>query len=180
MWEGEPVGVDQKRPLVGFALVAVLCAILMTVSVGRGWADIFEPGRPIAAAALGGPADRAQAPTPQPGALHDDDAAITIPVELSAQPLGVAVGSLVSRTSGATSGVESRTAESPTTLQTTLRVSMADRQADKAAVKAARKADKAARKADKAAAKAARKAQKAAAKAERKARKAAEKAARKG
>src|SRR5918994_1057480 len=111
MWEGEPVGVDQKRPLVGFALVAVLCAVLMTVSVGRGWADIFQPGKPIAAPALDGRAD-APAQAPRPSAL-EDDAEISIPVELSAQPLGVAVGSPVSVTSLAGSDVSSASPSTP-------------------------------------------------------------------
>src|SRR5688500_12159115 len=106
MWEGEPVGVDQKRPLVGFAFVAVLCALLMTISVGRGWADIFQPGKPIAAAALGGPADGEPAPVTQPSA-REDDAEISVPVELSAQPLGVSVGAPVATESVATSGARS-------------------------------------------------------------------------
>ena len=55
MWEGDPVGVDPKRPLVGFALVAVLCAVLMSVSVGKGYSfDLFQPGKPIASSVGGG------------------------------------------------------------------------------------------------------------------------------
>lgn len=164
------MGVDQKRPLVGFAFVAVLCAVLMTVSVGRGWSDVFQPGKPIAAAAPGGRVDHAPARTPQPGA-SEEAAEISIPVELSAQPLGVAVGSPAVRTS---SGADSSTAGPPTTLTTTPRadrkvarqVERADRkavgQAGKAERKAARQADKAERKAARAAEKVARKAAKAA------------------
>src|SRR5688572_20791318 len=133
MWEGEPVGVDQKRPLVGFALVAVLCAVLMTASVGRGFGDVFQPGKPIAAAAIGGRLDRAPAPTPQPSELADP-AEISIPVELSAQPLGVAVGSPVARKSVATSGADStsaatsrsRTTESRSSLRISPRATKAD------------------------------------------------------
>ena len=89
MWEGEPVGIDQKRPLAGFALVAVLCAVLMTLSVARGWGlDIFHPGRPIAAA---GQADAAPHVRRHP-APTTDPAPVSIPTELSTQPLGVATG----------------------------------------------------------------------------------------
>ena len=160
MWEGEPVGVDQKRPLVGFAFVAVLCAILMTVSVGRGWADIFQPGKPIAAAALGGPADGEPATVTQPSALADD-AEISIPVELSAQPLGVSVGAPVSTETVATSGSRStagsgstsrsRTTESLASLRIAARETAADRTAARqgkvADRKAARQAEKVDRKA---------------------------------
>ena len=90
MWEGDPVGVDQKRPLVGFALVAVLCAVLMFVSVGRGFglSDFVHPGRPIAAPVEHTPAERPAGP-----ARQDGPAAIpaAIPAELSAQPLAAVV-----------------------------------------------------------------------------------------
>lgn len=185
------MGVDQKRPLVGFAFVAVLCAVLMTVSVGRGWSDVFQPGKPIAAAAPGGRVDHAPARTPQPGA-SEETAEISIPVELSAQPLGVAVGSPASRTASGTSGADSSTAGSPTTLTTTPRadrkvarqVERADRkaarQAGKADRKAARQTGSTLRKSARQADKADRKAAQAAEKAARKAAKAAEKAARRG
>ena len=91
MWEGEPVGVDQKRPLAGFALVAVLCAVLMTLSVSRGWSlDLIHPGRPIVTAgqAEKAPHDRRAA---EPTA---DVTTVSIPVELSAQPLGAASGAV--------------------------------------------------------------------------------------
>src|SRR5215213_1704045 len=85
MWEGEPVRVDPKRPLVGFALVAVLCAVLMTLSVARGSAsfDLVHRGRPIAVTLERTPVQR----------VSDAPAASTrveIPVELAPQPIGVA------------------------------------------------------------------------------------------
>ena len=85
MWEGDPVGVDPKRPLVGFALVAVLCAVLMSLSVSRGWsADVFGPGRPIAAPAADDRLDRVPPPAAVPAVP------VTMPAELSTQPLGAA------------------------------------------------------------------------------------------
>jgi hypothetical protein len=165
MWEGEPVGVDQKRPLVGFALVAVLCAVLMTLSVGQGWGmDLFRPGKPIAA-----PAElRHRAPVHADKAQPVAHETVTIPAELSAQPLGVATPQPVS------TRVARATAQSP--------APAAAPQADHAAQRAERKAEKALaklqRKADKAATKAERKAAKTAATAERDAEKAAAAAAR--
>ena len=208
MWEGDPVGVDQKRPLVGFAVVAVLCAVLMGVSIGRGSAitERFGPGRPIAAPAehtLGGPRGDAPVPRPTP---------VAVPAELSAQPLGVAVGSPVVKRQGAGSSSESQTTGSeaavpdPSAAGRTERnaeraaaraarlaglaavradrlaakaAAKAERTADKAAHQAAEKAQRRAEKAQEAAAKAERKAARAAAKAERKAARAAEKAAEK-
>jgi hypothetical protein len=85
MWEGDPVGVDQKRPLVGFALVSVLCAVLMALSVGRGWSlDLFHPGKPIAA-----PDSRVEV-DPEPPARPDGPRVVTIPAELEPQPLAAA------------------------------------------------------------------------------------------
>src|SRR5687768_9920832 len=86
MWEGEPVGVDPKRPLVGFALTAVLCAVLMALSVGgRGWSTgVFEPGRPIAGEVTGDVLERAAVPAAVAAGP------VSIPVELSTQPLGTA------------------------------------------------------------------------------------------
>ncbi|HEY1087992.1 MAG TPA: hypothetical protein VGE37_09865, partial [Archangium sp.] len=74
---------------MGFALVTVLCAVLMTLSVARGWGlDLFHPGRPIAAS---GQADAA--PHARPRAVPTTDPApVSIPTELSTQPLGAAVG----------------------------------------------------------------------------------------
>ena len=171
MWEEEPVGVDPKRPLVGFALVAVLCAVLMTLSVGRGWAlDLFHPGKPIAASAAGGHLDRF-APAVAPPA---EPAQMSIPAELSAQPLGVAAGGPVPAQSVTQQlpAVEDD-AEAATT-ETTL-VGKADRKADQVDRKADRRADKADRKDDRRADKADRTSDKAAQKAQRTADKAAEK-----
>ena len=84
MWEGDPVGVDPKRPLVGFALVAVLCAVLMTLSVGKGWSfDFLQPGKPIASS-VGGHVERAPAPPPDAAARVE----VGFPVQLSTAPLG--------------------------------------------------------------------------------------------
>lgn len=82
MWEAEPVGVDPRRPLVGFALVAVLCAVLMMVTVGRGWGtDVFGPARPLAAPA----ADVRPSSAPTPPAAPTT---VDIQAELSAPLLG--------------------------------------------------------------------------------------------
>ena len=171
MWEEEPVGVDPKRPLVGFALVAVLCAVLMTLSsVGRGWGgELFHPGKPIAAPSAGSHLDRVPSPAPQ----RVQHAEANIPAELSTQPLGVAVGAPAAK-----KAVSRPTVETETVAETTAPDST--RAADKATAKAQRQADKAAakalRQADKAAAKAQRQADKAAAQAQREADKAAEQA----
>ena len=183
MWEGEPVGVDQKRPLVGFALVAVLCAVLMTVSVGRGWGmDIFRPGKPIAA-----PAEvRHRAPVHAAEARSVARQTVTIPAELSAQPLGAAVPEPISkRVARATAqsqpdgqaATQSQAPERQADRATQRAERMATREADKAAAKAEREAEQAAaaaaRDAERAAAEAAREAEKAAAEAAREAEKAA-------
>lgn len=83
MWEGDPVGVDPKRPLVGFALVAVLCAVLMSLSLGRGWSfDLFQPGKPITSS-MG---DRVEwMPASAPDVAEPVE--VGFPVELSTQPL---------------------------------------------------------------------------------------------
>ena len=168
MWEGDPVGVDQKRPLVGFAVVAVLCAVLMGVSIGRGSAitELFGPGRPIAAPAehtLGEPRGDATVPRPTP---------VAVPAELSAQPLGVAVGSPVVKRSGAGSPSDSQATGSETAVPDPSTAGRTEQNAE-------RSAERAARLADLAAASAARLAEKAAAKAERTADKAAHRAAEK-
>jgi hypothetical protein len=168
MWEGDPVGVDQKRPLVGFAVVAVLCAVLMGVSIGRGSAitELFGPGRPIAAPAehtLGEPRGDATVPRPTP---------VAVPAELSAQPLGVAVGSPVVKRSGAGSPSDSQTTGSEPAVPDPSTAGRTEQNVERAAARAARLADLAA-------ASAARLAEKAAAKAERTADKAAHRAAEK-
>jgi len=195
MWEGDPVGVDPKRPLVGFALVAVLCAVLMALSVGRGWGtDVFGPGRPIATPEAGQQLDRVPA-LPAPPL----PSTVSIPAELRAQPLAVALSGPTptqapSPVDGA-AGLQSEADAEVTPETAAMEVEIvagpqAERAADKAGAKAERKAakptakaaratDRAAIKAERKAGKAERKADKAAAKAERKATKAAEKADRK-
>ena len=89
MWEGEPVRLDPKRPFVGFFLVAVLCVVLMALSVGRGWSGVglFHPGKPISAPATGERVDSAPSPTPP----RVEPTGASIPAELSTRPLGVSV-----------------------------------------------------------------------------------------
>ena len=166
MWEGEPVGVDPRRPLLGFVLVAVLCAVLMTISVGRGFGvDLVHPGKPIATPPV-------RTPVEPPADVVVVPASVTLPDGLSADPYAAAVasGGPVPASASEESASESTATESTpdTTVDTEATTSSpkVERKADKAATKAERKADKAAakaeRKADKAAAKAARDAAKAA------------------
>lgn len=168
------MGVDPKRPLVGFALAAVLCAVLMALSVGRGSAslDVLHPGRPIAA-----PAERT--PVEPPAEAPAVAAAVSIPAELSPQPIGVAVTSVrAKRTTSATAAVGSETddvqkaPEKATEKATAKAARKADRAAERVARKARREADRAEKAAEKAVEKAARAADKLA--------RAAVKAARKG
>lgn len=183
MWEGEPVGVDQKRPLAGFALVAVLCAVLMTLSVSRGWGlDLIHPGRPIVSAGQveKSPHDRQQ-PAPTGGS-----AAASVPAELSPQPLGVATGAVahaarsharpvraagrsvsVVRSTGGDEQAEAEPEAEPAAAADPRAERRAEREAAKAARKADREAAKAARKAEHEAAKATRHAEHEAAKAAR-------------
>ena len=178
MWEGEPVGVDPRRPLLGFVLVAVLCAVLMTISVGRGFGvDLVHPGKPIATPPV-------RTPVEPPADVVVVPASVTLPDGLSADPYAVvASGGPVPASASEESASESTATESTpdTTVDTEATTSSprVERKAHRAATKAERKADKAAakaeRKADKAAAKAGRKADKAAAKAARDAAKAARK-----
>ena len=192
MWEGDPVGVDPKRPLVGFALVAVLCAVLMTLSVGKGWSfDFLQPGKPIASS-VGGHVERAPAPSPDAVARVE----VGFPVQLSTAPLGITPAAPVEKqaaakpAAGATEdeGSESATAQveqDPEVAPAT----KADRKAEKSAGRAERKlarlearaerrADRLALKAQRQLQKAERQVEKAAAKAHRQAEKAAEQAAR--
>lgn len=189
MWEGDPVGVDQKRPLVGFALVAVLCAVLMGLSVGQGWGvDIFRPGKPIAVPAEAVHVAPAQVQPREPEM-------VSIPDELSAQPLGVAVPEPLSkRIARATAQSPAPPVPAPATQAPATQAqsdeqdeqaddaasSAPERQADAAAERAERKAHQAELKALRATEKAARKAQreveKAAARAQREAEKAADQA----
>lgn len=177
MWEGEPVGVDPKRPLVGFALVAVLCAVLMTLSVGQGWGvDIFRPGKPIAV-----PVEAVHVAPAQEQPREPET--VSIPDELSAQPLGVAVPEPLSKRI-ARATAQSTSPAPPTQAQPDELADEADaassapeRQADRAAERAERKAHQAALKALRATEKAARKAQREAEKAAARAQREAEKAA---
>ena len=87
MWEGEPVGVDPRRPLLGFVLVAVLCAVLMTISVGRGFGvDLVHPGKPIATPPV-------RTPVEPPADVVVVPASVTLPDGLSADPYAAAVAS---------------------------------------------------------------------------------------
>jgi hypothetical protein len=176
MWEGDPVGVDPKRPLVGFALVAVLCAVLMTLSVGKGWSfDFLQPGRPIASS-VGGHVERA--PVPSPDAAEPVE--VGIPVQLSTAPLGSASAApaktrAAARPATSSAGViqddssgrhassivrTEQTPEVPADARAERQAEKAARHAEKAAEKAARDAEKAARDAEKAAGKAAHDAEK--------------------
>jgi hypothetical protein len=169
MWEGDPVGVDQKRPLVGFALVSVLCAVLMALSVGRGWSvDLFHPGKPIAAP------DSLVEVDSEPPARSDEPRVVAIPAELEPQPLAAAAAARSSAggKGGSVGGSEDRDREDPetaadeteglvgddttnlTSAQTTPETKAA-RQAEKAAARLERLAEQAA---DEAAQKAAEKA----------------------
>ena len=172
MWEGDPVGVDQKRPLVGFALVAVLCAVLMALSVGRGWSvDLFHPGKPIAAPESLGRVDREQP------AHADEPHVVVIPAELAPQPFAAVAphaggkGASVSRSEdrdrdGSETAAEETEGlagdDSTTQTQTVPQAetetgSKAARQAEKAAARLERLAEQAAEQAaEKAAEKAAR------------------------
>jgi hypothetical protein len=180
MWEEEPVGVDPKRPLVGFALVAVLCAVLMTLSVGRGWGgELFHPGKPIANVAAGGHLDRVPSPAPQ----QVEPVEVNIPAELSTQPLCVAVGSPVVKkavSEPAQDATKDTKATNRAADKAERRADKAERKADRAASKAAKAADKAAAKAERSAAKAERDFERLAAKLARTGLKALEKAARQG
>ena len=83
MWEGEPVGVDPRRPLLGFVLVAVLCAVLMTISVGRGFGvDLVHPGKPIATPPV-------RTPVEPPADVVVVPASVTLPDGLSADPYAI-------------------------------------------------------------------------------------------
>ncbi|WP_191280470.1 hypothetical protein [Nocardioides flavus (ex Wang et al. 2016)] len=184
------MGVDQKRPLMGFAFVAVLCAVLMSVSVERGFGldDLVQPGKPIAAP----DEPRAAAPTVD---VVAEESPVSIPAELSTQPLALIVAAAPpsapaaevtgdGRSASAGSEQSTQSSAGPSTGRPvgTDDPSKAARKADREAAKAARKADreaaKAARKADRQAAKAARTAERQAAKAARKAEREAAKAAR--
>jgi hypothetical protein len=158
MWEGEPVGVDPRRPIVGFVLVAVLCAVLMAMSVGRGFGvDLIRPGKPISS-----PPARAQAEPPAGAPAAQPT--VSIPDELSSQPYAV-VGS------GGTEETDAQQTEAQSEPTTDRAVTRAERKAAleriRDAVKAQREADREAAKAERDAAKADRGAAKDAAKAGR-------------
>ena len=183
MWEGEPVRVDPKRPLVGFALVAVLCVVLMGLSVGRGYsADLFHQGRPISPSAT---ADRHVDRAPAPARAAAPDAGPVAPPAQSArgvlapEAIGVESGSgsvtsVVSRSSVVAEAEDDHESADEDADETTVEDDAADEAAQDDT--SAHHADKAQHKADKSAAKADRKSHHAAAKAERKADRAADKA----
>ena len=148
MWEGDPVRVDPKRPLLGFALVAVLCAVLMSLSVSRGWGfDLFKPGKPIASS-MGGHGERVPAPAPDAAELVE----VGFPVELSTQPLAaqppvpakkaVAKSSRPAKPSTAAPTADQQGVVESTTPDTS------GRSADRAAARAARQAERSAARAE--------------------------------
>jgi hypothetical protein len=174
MWEGDPVGVDQKRPLVGFALVSVLCAVLMGLSIGKSSGiDIFKPARPIAA-----PAEHRAHEPARTSEREQQPRVVSLPAELSPQPVGSASGSLVVQRDDESSTTSLEVEETREVEESSEKG--AGKAVEKAAAKAEKAADRAAAKAERDAAKAARKAEheatKAAAKAEREAAKAAREA----
>ena len=184
MWEGDPVGVDPKRPLLGFALVAVLCVVLMSLSVGRGWSfDFLQPGKPIASS-MGGHVER----VPAPARDAAEPVEVGFPVELSTQPLAVPphAGKAVAKKAKA----EREPAEPATTSDDTVvadqapddATDRAEARAERAAARAERKLARlearAQRKADRAALHLQRQVEKSVARAEREALEAAEQAAR--
>jgi hypothetical protein len=178
MWEGDPVGVDQKRPLVGFALVAVLCAVLMSLSVGRGFGldDLVQPGKPIAAPVEHRPA----APAVE---VVVEEAPVSIPAELSTQPLAAIVAAggpapAEEQTADATeqttetagsSGEQTTVVESSDTKDATKTDDRPAREAEREAARAVRQAEReaarAVRQAEREAARAARQAEREAAEA---------------
>ncbi len=167
VWEGDPVGVDPKRPLVGFALVAVLCAVLMTLSVGKGWSfDFLQPGKPIASS-VGGHVERAPAPSPDAA----EPVAVGFPVQLSTLPLGTAPAAAAETKAPARPAGASRStapAKAATDVKDDVKVEQtADRTSEKADRKAERAAARAERKLTKLEAKAQRKAERLAAKTQR-------------
>src|SRR6478672_8031246 len=155
VWEGDPVGVDPKRPLVGFALVAMLCAVLMFLSVGRGYSfDFIQPGKPIASA-VGGHVKRAPAPQASKPAQPVETA---FPVELSTPLLPVPSKAPATTV---TTKVKSGTSSVGTIATSDDETAVADDVSDETSVEAAadttaddRDAAKADRKADRDAAKA--------------------------
>lgn len=152
MWDGDPVGVDLKRPMLAFVGVSVLCAVLMLVSAGSGSAvlGLFHASKPISS----GPAPTTR--TVPEAASAASSQVVTVPAELTAHPVGQSVSDTTS--TRATPRADSQAAQRPQTGTKADR--KADRRADKAVDKVDRKADKAAdksrKKTDGAAAQAAR------------------------
>ena len=192
MWEGDPVRVDQKKPLVGFALVAALCAVLMGVSMGKGYGlgDVFHVGRPI----TGPAAAAAEAPRP---AVQQAPMKVIIPAELSTPTLGSGGSAETSAPHQEADGTEvlsaamtgsdqDRTSAAPESAGATTDRDGAreQRKADREAAREQRKTERAAvreeRKAERAAAREERKAERAAARDARKAQRATARASRPG
>ena len=169
--------VDQKKPLAGFALVAVLCAVLMGVSTGKGYSlgDVFHVGRPITAPAA------AAAEVPR-SAVRQEPMKVVIPAELSTPPLGSTGTPAMQQESddievlsaGGTATEKGRTSAAPESAGTATdrEAAREQRKADRAAAREQRKTERAAardeRKAERAAAREQRKADRAAARDERK------------
>ncbi|WP_210648791.1 hypothetical protein [Nocardioides sp. SYSU D00065] len=119
------------RPLVGFALAAVLCAVLMAVSMSGGWRhDLFRPAPPIAAPVTDPPAS--------PPSEEAVSGVVRIPAELSPPSLGAgtpATGSAATESSTAQPAPVPAAAEDRDAAATT-------RKPKWNATKAARKADR--------------------------------------
>jgi len=143
MWDGDPVGVDLKRPMWAFAIVSVLCAALMVASAGSGSAllGIFHASKPIASASpLSEPELRDAAPAAS--------TAVVLPPELTAHPVGQRPPGTAQADRTAVSGHQADRPATKTkaTKQTTKKAGKsagkANRKADHQAAKATRKADR--------------------------------------
>ena len=83
MWDVEPVGMDARRPLWGFAAVTLLCAVLMVAEAGQSHVvlGLFHPATPIVAAVPDPVAPARPAAASGPGV-------VSLPPELIVQPVG--------------------------------------------------------------------------------------------
>ena len=150
MWIRDLVGPELKRPVWAFAVVSVLCVVLLTISTGRVDAvlGVFDAPRPISAP-VSSPASSPTAGLPETSVV---ETVPTLPEELTAFPVGAAASDTGETTD---TGIEDETEHA---------APKAAKKAEHAAAKAAKKADheaaKAAKKADHDAAKAAKKSDK--------------------